>query len=604
MDGSDDNPVYHPSFFYLKAKVMILKTLGKIILWFFLAILNAFLTWAAIVLFTNDAAELGIIMIIIIFFIDFAVINPKGYPYRYTIPALSLLLILTVYPIFYTLKIAFTNYGTGHLFTRNQVVEQLLNTYVTDEDSTPYSYKVYVHMEDFAPTEHFILVFSDGDKKFLAEKPQVISVDSDGNTVRSVAEYREIENEMVVIGDNQYEIVYSLKDEDQIMAVESTINGQQYTYQYFFSFDDPDTISNQRVFMSNFYLKYLDSVEMTHPERSLVRFGNVYGFRKLVDARKKYRIDKELIEENGRIIERTVLVNASTGLQLQESDGTFYEVTPQGQRVDVGGYRGYVGLRNFEKMFTDSRFTGPFIKILIWTFAWAILSVAFSFVIGLGFALMLNDSKFKGRNLYRTLLLIPWAVPAFISVLVWRNGFFNETYGILNKIVLGQWFGIEAVRWLGDAFMAKVSVLIVNVWLGFPYMMMVCLGALQSIPGNLYEAASIDGATRIRKFSGITMPLLMTSVAPLLIGAFAFNFNNFTNIYLLTRGGPAMSDSLTNAGSTDILISYTYKLAFQGERGQDFGYASAIALFIFLIVAGISFFQFKFAGTFEEVNRG
>jgi len=585
-------------------KVINVKTLGKLFLWFLLAILNAFLTWGAIVLFSNDAAELGIIMIIIIFFIDFAVINPKGYPYRYTIPALSLLLILTVYPIFYTLKIAFTNYGTGHLFTRSQVVEQLLNTYVTDEDSTPYSYKVFVHMENFAPTENFILIFTDGEKKFLAEKPQVISVDSDGNTTRSVAEYKEIKNEEVVIGDNQYDIVYSLKDEDKIMAVEGALNGREYTYQYFFSFDDPDTIANQRVFMSQFYLKYLDSVEMTNPERPLVRFGNVFGFRKLVDARKKYKIDKELIQEKGQIIERTVLVNTTTGIQLQESDGTFYDITPQGQRIDVGGYRGYVGLRNFEKMFTDRRFTGPFIKILIWTFAWAILSVLFSFVIGLGFALMLNDSKFKGKNLYRTLLLIPWAVPAFISVLVWRNGFFNETYGILNKIVLGQWLGVEAVRWLGDAFMAKVSVLIVNVWLGFPYMMMVCLGALQSIPGNLYEAASIDGATKVRKFSGITMPLLMTSVAPLLIGAFAFNFNNFTNIYLLTRGGPAMSDSLTNAGSTDILISYTYKLAFQGERGQDFGYASAIALFIFLIVAGISFFQFKFAGTFEEVNRG
>jgi maltose/maltodextrin transport system permease protein len=584
--------------------VITLKILGKILLWFALAILNALLTWAAIVLFTNDSVELGIIMIIIIFFIDFAVINPKGYPYRYTIPALSLLLILTVYPIFYTLKIAFTNYGTGHLFTRNQVVEQLMNTYVTDEDSQPYSYSVYVHMEDFAPTEEFVLIFTDGEKRFLAEKPKIISVDKDGNTTRSIAEYKEITNGNVVIGDGQYEIVYSIQNEDEIMAVEGNVNGNSHTYQYFFSFDDPDTLSNQRMFMSNIYLKYLDSAELTNPERSLVRFGRVYGFRKLVDARKKYRIDREMVEENGKILERTVLINNSTGIKLQEEDGTFFEITPQGQKIDVGGYRGYVGLRNFEKMFTDSRFTGPFIKILIWTFVWAILSVLFSFVIGLGFALMLNDSKFKGRNIYRTLLLIPWAVPAFISVLVWRNGFFNETYGIINKIILGQWFGMDAVRWLGDAFMAKVSVLIVNIWLGFPYMMMVCLGALQSIPGNLYEAASIDGATKIRKFSSITMPLLMTSVAPLLIGSFAFNFNNFTNIYLLTRGGPAMSDSLTNAGSTDILISYTYKLAFQSERGQDFGYASAIALFIFIIVAGISFFQFKFAGTFEEVNRG
>lgn len=581
-----------------------MKIFGKVLLWFILALLNAFLTWAAVVLFTNDSIELGIIMIMIIFFIDFAVINPKGYPYRYTIPALSLLLILTVYPIFYTLKIAFTNYGTGHLFTRDQVVEQLMNTYVTDEDSKPYSYSVFVHMEDFAPTEEFVLVFTNGEKRFLAEKPQIISLDQEGNTARSVAQYKEITNGHVIIGDSQYEIVYSIQNDDEIMAVEGIQNGKRSVYQYFFSFDDPDTLSNQRMFISDIYLKYLDSAELINPERSLVRFGTVYGFRKLVDAQKKYRIDKELFEENGKINERTVLVNQTTGIQLQEEDGTFYEISPQGQRIDVGGYRGYVGLRNFEKMFTDSRFTGPFIKILIWTFLWAILSVLFSFVIGLGFALLLNDQKFKGRNLYRTLLLIPWAVPAFISVLVWRNGFFNETYGIINKIIVGQWLGMDAIRWLGDAFMAKVSVLIVNVWLGFPYMMMVCLGALQSIPGNLYEAASIDGATRVRKFSGITMPLLMTSVAPLLIGSFAFNFNNFTNIYLLTKGGPAMSDSLTNAGSTDILISYTYKLAFQSERGQDFGYASAIALFIFIIVAGISFFQFKFAGTFEEVNRG
>ncbi len=582
----------------------MLKNVAKILLWLFIAFLNAFLTWAAIVLFSNDAQELGIIMIIIIFFIDFAVFNPKGYPYRYTIPALSILLILTVYPIFYTFKIAFTNYGTGHLFTRKQVVEQLMNTYVTDEGALPFSYKVYVQMKDFAPTENFVLIFDDGQERFLSQTPRILSRDKSGNTTRSVAEYRKIDNGGVLIGKQNYEVIYSLKDEEEIIAVEMVLDGEKKQYQYFFSFDDPDTISNQRAFMSRIYLKYLDKIELNHPERSMIRFGQVYGFRKLVNARKKYSIEKEFFEQKGNIIERTVLVNAATGIPLEEVDGTFYEITPQGQRIEVGGYRGYVGARNFEKMFTDSRFTGPFIKILIWTFLWAILSVLFSFVIGLGFALVLNDSKFKGKSLYRTLLLIPWAVPAFISVLVWRNGFFNETYGIINKIILGQWFGTDAIRWLGDAFWAKVSVLIVNIWLGFPYMMMVCLGALQSIPGNLYEAASIDGATKVKKFGSITVPLLMTSVTPLLIGSFAFNFNNFTNIYLLTRGGPAMSDSLTNAGSTDILISYTYKLAFQGERGQDFGYASAIALFIFIIVAGISFIQFRFAGTFEEVNRG
>jgi len=225
------------------------------------------------------------------------------------------------------------------------------------------------------------------------------------------------------------------------------------------------------------------------------------------------------------------------------------------------------------------------------------------FTLGLGLALMLNDRDFKGKVIYRTLLIIPWAIPSFISVLIWRNGFFNETYGLINKVIFGQWFGIEAVRWLGNPFWAKVSCLIVNTWLGFPYMMTVCLGALQSIPHQLYESASIDGAGKLISFRKITLPLLMTSVFPLLVGSFAYNFNNFVGIYLLTDGGPEMVGSITTAGSTDILISYTYKLAFEGSRGQDFGYAGAISIFIFIIVAGISAINFKLSGTFEEVNR-
>ncbi len=580
-----------------------MKHVGRILLWLVIAFLNALLTWAAIILFTNDAIELGAIQLLIIVLIDFAVFNPKGYPYRYTIPALSLLLILTVYPIFYTFKIAFTNYGTGHLFTRKQAIERLMDTYITDKDAAPFSYKVYVEMKDFKPTQNFVLVFEREGSKYLAETPAIMDTDQDGNTTRSVSQYRPVKTDNVLIGERQFDLIRSLHDGDEIMAVREEAGGDEITYSYFFSFEDPSTLANQRVFISQMYVKYLDSVEFTAPDGPTLRFGSRYGFRKLVESERKYTINKVPYEEDGVIKERTELIDRVTGQPLQEEKGSFYEIDENGIKKTVAGYRDYIGTENFEKMFTDQRFTGPFIKIFIWTFIWAALSVLFSFAIGLGFALLLNDQHMKGKNLYRTLLIIPWAIPAFISVLVWRNGFFNETYGIINKIILGQWLGLDAVRWLGDAFFAKVSVLIVNIWLGFPYMMLVCLGALQSIPGALYEAASIDGASKFKKFHSITLPLLMTSVTPLLIGAFAFNFNNFTNIYLLTRGGPAMADSLTNAGSTDILISYTYKLAFQGERGQDFGYASAIALFIFIIVAGISYLQFKFAGTFEEVNR-
>jgi len=254
-------------------------------------------------------------------------------------------------------------------------------------------------------------------------------------------------------------------------------------------------------------------------------------------------------------------------------------------------------------MFTDSRLSTPFMKIFGWTLTWAALSVFFTFTVGLALALLLNNPRLRSRALYRTLLIIPWAIPSFISVLVWRHGFFNETYGFINKFIVSGLMGFEPIRWLNNDFWAKVSCLIVNTWLGFPYMMTVSLGALQSIPYTFYEAASIDGAGRGLRFRKITLPLLMTSIAPLLVGSFAFNFNNFVGIYLLTNGGPEMPNSITNAGSTDILISYTYKLAFEGSRGQNFGYASAITLFIFLLVIAISSVNFKLSGTFEEVNR-
>jgi maltose/maltodextrin transport system permease protein len=126
-------------------------------------------------------------------------------------------------------------------------------------------------------------------------------------------------------------------------------------------------------------------------------------------------------------------------------------------------------------------------------------------------------------------------------------------------------------------------------------MMVVSLGALQSIPEDYYEAAAIDGANKWQRFWKITFPLLMTTIAPLLVGSFAFNFNN--------GGGPAMPNTTTPAGSTDILISYTYKLAFEGGRGQDFGFASAISIIIFFIVGTLSFINFRLSGSFEEVNR-
>jgi arabinogalactan oligomer / maltooligosaccharide transport system permease protein len=157
------------------------------------------------------------------------------------------------------------------------------------------------------------------------------------------------------------------------------------------------------------------------------------------------------------------------------------------------------------------------------------------------------------------------------------------------------------IPWLTDDWMARASVLLVNTWLGFPYMFLVATGALQSVPGELREAAEMDGASPLQAFRRITFPLLMIPLAPLLIASFAFNFNNFNVIYLLNRGGPPIVGAQTPAGHTDILISYTYRLAFEGGRGQDLGLAAAISVMIFFMVAAFAAVSFRRTRALEDL---
>ena len=189
-------------------------------------------------------------------------------------------------------------------------------------------------------------------------------------------------------------------------------------------------------------------------------------------------------------------------------------------------------------------------------------------------------------------------MPAFISILVWRFGFYNSDFGVFNKI-LNSLFGIT-VLWLNTPFWARFSVILTNVWLTFPYMMLVSLGALQAVPSNLMEAALIDGANGWQRFKKITFPLIMISLAPLLIGSFATTFNNFTVIWLLTEGNPITGIGNVS-GATDILISYAYKLAFAGKTGNELALSSAVAVVIFIIVVTISALSFRRTRVLEEV---
>ena len=261
----------------------------------------------------------------------------------------------------------------------------------------------------------------------------------------------------------------------------------------------------------------------------------------------------------------------------------------------VPGWRVLVGFENFAKMFTDSRLSGPFFQILVWTFAFAILSVATTFALGLFIAVIFNDPLVKGRRFYRAMFILPYAFPGFLAALVWK-GMLNKEFGIINETLLG---GAD-INWLGDGNLAKLAILGVNLWLGFPYMFLITTGALQSIPGELHEAGVMDGAGPWRRFRSITFPLLLVSVAPLLIASFAFNFNNFSLIYMLTGGGPNFPGAPVVIGETDILISMVYAVAFESGVKQ-YGLASALSILIFVMVGAISWLGFRQTRKLEEI---
>ncbi|RPF28758.1 ABC transporter permease subunit [Georgenia muralis] len=307
---------------------------------------------------------------------------------------------------------------------------------------------------------------------------------------------------------------------------------------------------------------------------------------------------------NGYVYISTLAYDEAAGTMTDTQTGTVYEPDDNGQFVSADGqtlpvgWRVNVGFENFATAFGDARYSTPFLKVLVWTIAFAFLSVATTFFLGLFLAMVFNDERVKGRKIYRTLLILPYAFPGFLSALLW-SGLLNRRFGFVNQVLLG---GAE-IPWLTDEWLAKLSVLGVNLWLGFPYMFLIATGALQSIPKDVMEAATIDGAGRVRTWWSVTMPLLMVSTAPLLISSFAFNFNNFNLIYMLTGGGPRMEDASVPIGHTDILISMVYSISgLDGTAAKNYGLASALSIVIFIIVATISVISFRKTRSLEEIN--
>ncbi len=331
------------------------------------------------------------------------------------------------------------------------------------------------------------------------------------------------------------------------------------------------------------YRTELSGIDLHFPDGEDIRMS---GLRKFAAVKPLYTL-----QDDGE-----TLTNNQSGQVLRPNMeiGFYQPINESGEFVGERVSPGFVvsiGTHNFERVWKDEGIKEPFINIFIWTVIFSVLTVIFTLMIGLVLASVVQWEALKGRAVYRVLLILPYAVPAFISILIFR-GLFNQSFGEINMVLNGL-FGLSPA-WFSDPLLAKTMVLIVNTWLGFPYMMILCMGLLKAIPDDLYEASAIDGANFIHNFTKITLPMMIKPLTPLLIASFAFNFNNFVMIQLLTQGGPNRIGTSEPAGYTDLLVSYTYRIAFEGTGGQDFGLASAIATLIFLLVGALALLNLRF----------
>jgi arabinogalactan oligomer/maltooligosaccharide transport system permease protein len=266
--------------------------------------------------------------------------------------------------------------------------------------------------------------------------------------------------------------------------------------------------------------------------------------------------------------------------------------------VDKSIFDTWIGLQNYVDIVTNFHLAHRTAEGLVWdyqnfyytllfTIVWTVSNVAIGVSLGLTLALILNLPGFALKPFYRVLLILPWATPNYITALIFR-GMFHQQFGVINQIF--QLVGAHPVAWFNQPFTSFLAVLTTNGWLSFPFMMVISLGALQSIPGDLYEAARVDGASRWQQFRSITLPSLRPALVPAIILSVIWTFNQFNVIYLVSAGEPA--------GATEILITQSYKLAFEQYR---YGYAAAYSMIIFLILFAYGTWQNRVTGATEGI---
>ncbi|MBN2116733.1 MAG: ABC transporter permease subunit [Anaerolineales bacterium] len=500
-----------------------------------LILVDTFVIWFLSKLIPLGYFPLAAVITILGIFVNIVLLRKEAYPLRWMVIGLVLMTLFTIYPIIFTVWVAFTNYGEGHLITKQQAVDQILDLTYLPETGKSYTWTAFKSPEgDYA----LWLLDTDGNG-YLALPDEPLSQPQPG------------EAGVGVLDDN---------------GIPETIEG----YQRLNAFQ-----------------------AATNKDLTSIQFGEE---GKTVQIRSP-REAGELLPLYIYDPEQDAMINQQTGVVYKNLRGIF---TSSGGQQLRPGFVENVQWANFKEFFISPALRGPLVRIIGWNFGFAFFSLLLNFSLGLAIAILFNDPNFPFKKLIRSLLIIPYTVPALITILIWR-GMLNPELGVIDRILEGL-FG-WAPPWFTDGNWAKVAILLVNLWLSYPYFMLITSGALQSIPEDIYAAAQVDGASPWQQFWRITLPLLLVAVGPLLVASFTFNFNNFNLIFLFNAGGPPMAGTPTPAGHTDILISYVYNLAFAGNRGVNYGFASAITIIIFFIVGAITLFQFRYTRMWEEVSE-
>ncbi len=492
-----------------------------------LAFIDAFAIWLVYQMFQDGIWQLAAVLAVVTVLINLIFLREDLYPLRWISPGLALLIVMVVYPILFTVYTAFTNYGDGHLLSKQLAIQVLEQRRYLPEGQELYDYVAYVSPDG----QNYLLWLIAPDGSRFVVRPDAPPEPVEGEPPETLDGYRRLSRAELI------------REGHTARLVEVTFGAD----------DDLFRVSDKRLGKAGRYVQ-----------------------------RYTYLPEEDAILDN------------ATGKLYRAIEGSW--VAEDGETVQPG-FQVFIGPDNFVRLLTTPALRQPFILVFLWTVAFAALTVITTFAVGLFLAILFNPPEMPFRRVIRSLLLIPYAIPAFISVPIWV-GLLNPQYGVVNNF-LNDVLGLS-IPWFSHPYWAKAGVILVNLWLGFPYMFLITTGALQALPSDIYEAAEIDGAGPWQQFRFITFPLLLIGVGPLLVASFAFNFNNFVVIDLYNEGGPPMSGTLSPVGHTDILVTYTYRIAFASGRGADLGYAAAITVAIFLILVVITYFQFRYTRMLEE----